>query len=165
MLFAVLLCATPAVAVAQATLLAGGGFTSPVSDFKDVADPGYHLSLGAEVGIPSIPVGLRLDGSYHRLPEPSSTFVAPRVLAGALSVIFELPGEGIEPYFLFGVGRYRVEAGPVALARPVYDRGFQTGFGVSLGGLALGAFAEIRWVQVGGTTDVKYIPVTVGIRL
>jgi hypothetical protein len=156
----------PAGAAAQPALLIGGGFSSPFGDFADVADPGYHLTAGVEVGLPQIPVAIRLDGSYHRLPAASSSFTAPRVLGGAIDVVFQLPGQGIEPYAFGGIGRYRVTAGPAGFSESEIDRGFQAGFGVNLGSIAFGAFAEIRYVQIGlenGT--VKYIPLSIGFRL
>lgn len=168
LLFMLALLGAPAPAAAQrpeAAILLGAGFTSPTGDFTDVADPGYHLTAGVEVGLPAIPVSLRLDGSYHRMPAPSSAFDPPRVLGGALDVVFHMPGSGIEPYALGGVGRYRVTSGPAGMSDVAHDRGFQIGFGVNLGSLASGAFAEIRWVQIdteGG--DVRYIPVSVGVR-
>ena len=98
-------------ATGQAQILLGAGFTSPTRDFTRVADPGYHVTVGFEVGVPSLPVGLRLDGSYHRMPAPSAEYDAPRILGGGLDVVFHLPGSGIEPYTLVGIGRYRVTSG------------------------------------------------------
>lgn len=166
-LWAAALAAVPAAAVAQRpSLLVGGGLTSPIGDFKDVADGGYHLSLGVQMALPSLPVGVRLDGSYHRLPAPTVAFEDPRVLGGALDVVFDLPGEGLVPYMLIGVGRYRIEAGALGVTQAVIRNGFQGGFGVNLGTIAFGGFAEIRYVQINGDgSAAKYIPLTIGVRM
>ncbi|MCH7992178.1 MAG: hypothetical protein IIC35_07155, partial [Gemmatimonadetes bacterium] len=85
-----------------------------------------------------------------------------KVLAGSISMVFALPGVGLNPYLLGGLGQYRVEAGPAERT----DRGFHGGFGVVLGALGLGAFAEIRYVRISSDTGptTKMIPLTVGVR-
>jgi hypothetical protein len=47
------------------------------------------------------------------------------------------------------------------------ETGFHGGFGVNLGALGFGGFAEIRFINVSteSATNFRYIPVTVGIRL
>jgi hypothetical protein len=149
-------------AAGQAQVLLGAGFTSPTGDFTEVADPGYHVTVGFEVGIPSLPVGLRLDGAYHRMPAPSAEYDAPRIVGGGLDVVFHLPGSGIEPYMLVGIGRYRVSSGPAGSGEVDHDRGFHAGFGVNLGSAA---FVEIRWVRISSEgPNVHYVPVSVGLR-
>ena len=152
----------PAAANGQAVVHLGAGLTSPTGAFSEVAEPGYHLTAGVEVGVPSLPVGLRLDGSYHRMPAPSSAFDAPRVLGAALDVVFHLPGSGLEPYTLVGIGRFRVTSGPRGSGDVDHDRGFRLGFGVNLGSAA---FAEIQLVRISSEgPNVRYVPLSVGLR-
>lgn len=168
LLAAVCALAFPRSATAQATLLAGVGITSPIRAFADQAESGYHARLGVEVGIPTLPVALRLDGSYHRLGAATAAVESPHVLGGALTVVFSLPGVGLTPYMLGGAGRFRLDSGPAGMSATSVDTGFEAGFGVNLGSLAFGAFAEIRYVQInrtGANADVKYVPLTVGLRL
>lgn len=167
-LAAVLLVATPAAAIAQQpdlNVLVGAGLTSPTSAFSDVASSGYHAQLAVQVGIPTLPVSIRLNGDYHRLSAAGAAFDPSRVWGGALDVVFSLPGVGLTPYLLGGVGRYRVTSGPAGRGAARIFNGFNGGFGVSLGSLAFGGFVEIRYVQLQRSSDVRYIPVTVGIRL
>ena len=110
-------------------------------------------------------LSIRLDGDYHRLSEAGASFDPSSVWGGALDVVFALPGVGLTPYLLGGIGRYRVSSGPAGMAAPVIYSGFNGGFGVGLGSLAFGGFVEIRYVQLEGGSGVRYIPLTVGLRL
>lgn len=160
-----LLAVLPAVAEAQPRLMVGGGFSAPNGDFSAIAEPGYHLQAALQVGIPTLPVGLRGDGVLHKFGTADAAFEDSEVLTGALSVVFTLPGVGLEPYFLAGVGTYRVQTGPVGTPGESTDRGYHGGFGVVLGGLGFGAFAEVRYVQISGDlTTTRLIPLTLGLR-
>jgi len=151
---------------AQPSVLLGVGLTSPIGSLADAADGGYHGSLAVQVSIPTLPVGVRLDGAYHSMGEAGIAFAPTKILSGGLNVVFDLPGVGLVPYMLGGVGRFRVETGPAGAAIRQYEQGFQVGFGVNLGSLAYGAFAEIRLVSVNGATeDYRFVPLTVGLRL
>lgn len=153
----------PAATAAQVRLMAGAGLSTPIGDFGDVADPGWHLRGGLQLGVPSIPVGLRADGAYHSFGQASSL---PRMhmLSGALSVVLTLPGVGIVPYFLGGVGAYRTS---VENSGATSNGGFHGAFGVNIGGaLGFGGFAEVRLVNVNGdVADSRFVTATVGIRL
>lgn len=160
-LLAVLL---PVAASAQPRLLVGGGFSAPNGQITDVADPGYHLQAGLQVSIPTLPVGLRGDGAYHRMAATTADLAQTEILAGSLSLVFNLPGVGLQPYFLGGIGSYQTEAGPVDDPQKATDTGYHGGFGVAIGGLGFGGFAEIRYVQIQSATTARLIPVTLGFR-
>jgi outer membrane protein with beta-barrel domain len=164
-LLVALLGLTPAIVDAQPRLLLGGGITAPNGAITDVAKTGSHVQAGLQVDIPTLPLGFRADGGYHRLSEADASRAKTEVLAGSLSVVFTLPGIGLQPYLLGGVGRYRVETGPVGVTQTVTDPGYHGGFGVAIGGAGLGAFVEIRFVQINGATTTRLIPVTIGLRL
>jgi hypothetical protein len=156
----------PAALAAQPGLLVGGGITSPLGDLGDVASNGYHARLGVQMGIPSLPVAIRLDGDYNRLSEADASYDPTSILGGALGVVFTLPGVGLSPYVLTGVGRYRVDSGPVGLSEPVVRNGFQAGFGIALGAIGFGALVEIRWVRVdAGSGSMTYVPVSIAFRM
>jgi len=157
---------SPAAAEAQPRILIGGGVTSPNGDFKNAASAGYHGRIGVELAIPTLPVALRADADFHNLRRSDPTFDSSQILGGGISLVFTLPGVGMSPYLLGGVGAYRVETGPVGDSQAVNRNGFHVGFGMKFGSLGFGGFVEIRYVQIGGGLgDTKYIPVTVGIRL
>ncbi|MBU00944.1 MAG: hypothetical protein CME14_06715 [Gemmatimonadetes bacterium] len=85
------------------------------------------------------------------------------MLNGTLSAVLGLGGIGLQPYLLAGIGSYRLDAGGTEGAQT--NRGFHGGFGVGIGALGFGGFAEIRLVSISGDTgNTRYIPVTLGLR-
>lgn len=152
----------PVAAQAQPRLMAGGGLSTPVGDFGDVAEAGWHLMGGLQLGVPSIPIALRADGGYHAFGQASG---APSVdmLAGNLSLVFNLPGVGLVPYLLGGVGAYRTGVDGLDA---VSDNGFHAAFGVNIGAIGLGGFGEVRFVNVNqGAGDARFVTATLGLRL
>jgi hypothetical protein len=85
------------------------------------------------------------------------------MLGGALSVVFNLPGVGLVPYFLGGVGMYRSSMDGFD---SVSDSGFHGAFGVNIGALGFGGFGEVRLVNISGDGgDARFVTATVGFRL
>jgi hypothetical protein len=157
---------TPVAAEAQPRLMLGGGLTTPNGDVSTSSNPGYHVRASMEIGIPTLPVGFRGDGTLHKMSSSQAGLEDTQVLAGSLSIVYTLPGVGLQPYMLGGLGAYRVSAGTENAPVTQTSRGYHGGFGVSVGGLLFGAFAEIRYVLV-PTPDntVRMIPFTLGFRL
>jgi len=157
----------PAAVEAQPSLMLGGGVSNPIGDFSDGAGAtGFHGRVGLQIGVPTFPVAARGDADYHRFGEGDlgSQF---NVLAGSLSAVLTLPGVGIAPYVLAGVGAYRLGLDIAGTTESDTETGFHGGFGVNLGALGFGGFAEIRFVNVSTDSpgNFRYIPLTVGIRL
>jgi hypothetical protein len=107
------------------------GLSTPLGAFADAADVGWHLLAGLQLGVPEIPVGIRADGSHHSFGEPSSV-PKTSMLAGALSLVVDLPGVGLVPYLLGGVGRYRTSVDGFDATS---DSGIHGAFGVNIGAL------------------------------
>lgn len=167
-LIACLLFLLPAAVEAQPRLMVGGGFTAPQGDLGDVADPGWHLGVGLNLGIPTLPVGLRADGRLHKMGAGDTALRDTEYLTGAISLVFRLPGVGLEPYVLGGMGTYRYSGG--ANSDPdvtrFSDTGYHAGFGIATGQLGLGLFAEIRYVYIDTEAGSNaMIPLTLGFRL
>lgn len=154
----------PVVASAQPRLLVGGGFSAPNGDISNVADPGFHFEAGLSLRLPTLPLSIRGDGAFHRMGAASADVASTDILAGALSLVFHLPGVGLQPYLLTGLGSYRTEWGPVDDVMTETDTGYHGGFGVAVGGLGLGGFAEIRYVHIDGPASARLIPLTLGLR-
>ena len=162
MLVTLTLLAAPVCASAQPRLMAGGGLSTPVGDFGDAAEAGWHLMGGLQLGVPSIPVALRADGGYHSFGQAAQ---APSVdmLSGSLSLVFNLPGVGLVPYLLGGVGTYRTSVEGLDAES---DSGFHAAFGVNIGAIGFGGFGEVRFVNIdarGG--DARFVSATLGFRL
>ena len=152
----------PAHAEAQARLMVGGGLSQPAGDFGDAVDSGLHGRVGLQVGVPVFPVAVRADGEIGRFSLAAGDGDM-TLLAGSFSGVLSLGGIGLQPYVLGGWGRYRFDTDD---GDAVTDGGIHGGFGVALGALGLGGFAEIRFVNVSteGDTSTRYFPLTVGIR-
>lgn len=154
----------PAAVEAQVPrFMAGGGISTPTGDFKDRAEMGYHGRLGVQLGAPAFPLAGRLEGEYHSFGQ-AGALPKVNVLNGALSAVLTLDGVGITPYFVAGIGRYRVDI-DVAGTDPATETGFHGGFGVNLGAVGLGGFAEFRVVQINTGSKTRYFPLSVGLRL
>jgi hypothetical protein len=161
--FAALL--VPAAIHAQPRLMVGGGITAPNGDFSSMAETGTHLQVSLHVDIPTLPIAFRADGAFHRLDSSLPGQAQNRILNGSLSLVYILPSVSFQPYLLAGWGSYRVESGPVGMTAAVQDPGYHGGFGVSVGGLGFGAYAEIRYVQINAASTMRMIPFTLGLRL
>lgn len=164
MLLAVFSLALPAAAGAQARLGVGVGLSAPSGDLGDVANSGYHALASLQFTIPTLPMALRGDGAVHGLGSAVTGADDVGILAGALSLVFTLPGVGLQPYLLGGIGSYSVRSGPGTDRTSVSDRGYHGGFGVVLGGAGTGFFAEIRYVKIDVEGSASLIPLTVGLR-
>lgn len=153
----------PAASAAQLRLMAGVGVTNPMGDLNDTADVGWHAMGGLNLGIATLPVGLRLDGGYHSFGSQSGD---PKVniLSGAASLIVHFPGVGLSPYVLGGIGAYRTDVDDGSDAQS--DTGFHGAFGVDIGAVGFGGFAEVRLVNVSPASgNRRYVTATLGIRL
>jgi hypothetical protein len=165
LLAAVMCVLVPVTADAQVRFLAGAGVTNPMGDLNDAVDVGWHATAGVQVGIGALPVGLRADGGYHSFGEQGAN---PKlsILSGALSLVVTFPGVGLSPYLLGGVGMYRTSV-DVDASDPDSDPGVHGAFGVDIGSLGFGMFAEVRFVNVntGESANQRYVTAALGFRL
>jgi hypothetical protein len=161
----VLLLLLPSASSAQVRLMAGAGVTNPMSDLNAVSDVGWNVMAGAQLSVASLPVGLRADGAYHSLGEQGSN-PQTSILSGALSLVVTFPGVGLSPYLLGGVGVYRTSV-DVSGVEPDSDSGIHGAFGVDIGSLGFGGFAEVRLVNVKteGTGNRRFVSATLGLRM
>lgn len=155
----------PSAAMGQVRILAGAGVTNPISDLNDVTDVGWHAMAGMQLSVAALPVGLRADGGYHSFGQQGAN-PQTSILSGALSVVLTLPGVGLSPYLLGGVGIYRTSL-DVSGTEPTSDTGIHAAFGVDIGALGFGGFAELRGVSVGteGAGNFRFLTATLGFRL
>lgn len=164
----VLAVALPAAASAQLPGLdvgIGGGVGFPGQTFNDEADRGYNLQGSIWLRLPVLPVGVRGDVSWQTFPdELDGDF---RHLGAFANATAELPSLVIHPYGLAGIGFVRHTVPDVDHGAHLHagdgdsDFSFQIGGGVRLSLLGLGAFAEIRYMDMG--EDYAAVPLTVGV--
>jgi len=151
----------------------GGGMALPLSSFNDDVIPGWRALGTLSIGVPLIPLGLRVDAAYDRFgidrAIPGSTTSpsgAQRIVSLTVNPTYRLPVPLplISPYLIGGGGSYNVGcSGDISCQSSTYF-GWNGGVGLKFGALGVHAFAEARYhhVNISGGS-VQYVPVTVGL--
>lgn len=142
------------------------GATLPFGDYTDSFNSGYNGTVFLGVTPYGSPIGLRLDGMYNKLSGKGG-IPDDRIIAGSANVVFNLPGVGIRPYLIGGVGYYNVKQdenlGPTADLNKV---GFNGGAGAAFPLSGFSAFLEARLHYVpldDPSVSPTFVPVTFGI--
>jgi len=150
----------------------GGGLSMPMGSLGDVANTGWRALGTIKVGVPLVPVGLRLDASYDRfgfqrtpIGAAGSETGSQSVFAGTVNGTLRLsPLPLLTPYAIAGFGPYHTSCSGPAICESATHVGYNAGLGVYFGGLVLHGFAEVRYHYVslpGGS--IQFVPVTVGL--
>jgi hypothetical protein len=137
-----------------------GGASVPVSDFKNVAKTGWNAGALLDIGLPLIPIGFRVDGSWNQFPTKTvgTTDIKSRIIDGTANVVYTFgPTLPTKFYLIGGVGVYNIK--------------FTTSGSVLVQLTGFSTFIEARYTNVfsggndanGGTKSLQYIPITVGI--
>jgi opacity protein-like surface antigen len=172
--------ATARVANAQgAEFSLGVGASVPLGNFKDVAKTGYHGLVGVSFAPSSFPLGIQIDGQYHRLKQKASVGNRTnQIIMGTGNLIYKFKtseDSKFRPYLMAGGGIYNFKlvsgddvAGPGVgnTGNTATKFGLNAGAGFDIKARGVGFFAEGRFHDV--FTDgpnTKFLPITVGIRL
>jgi hypothetical protein len=163
---AVALAASASSAAAQVNFSLGAGPTIGIGDLGDATDMGYHAQLSAGFAVPVLPVGLRADGMFTRLPFAGEGDGNYQVISGTLNAVVNIPSVGITPYLIGGVGFYNSKFDfDEADSESDTDLGVNVGAGIRFGLPGLGVFAEARLHNIFGDGDsVRMVPITLGVR-
>jgi opacity protein-like surface antigen len=182
---AVVLLAAPAAASAQihTGISLAGGIALPTGDFKDgtsngyKVDNGYNLAAGLNIGVPLLPIGVRIEGAYNRFGIsglPSGFTGNQDIISGTVNGTF---GLGL-PYVIGGLGYYSSKAsvsgsGSTDSSDRTNAVGFNGGVGLRFPLGVISTFAEIRYHRMLGENNLNsatkvaansaYIPITFGI--
>jgi hypothetical protein len=144
-----------------------GGISIPTGDGSNALNSGYNVAAGLNVGVPLLPVGLRLEGAYNAWDAKNNTSTT-----NASANITSLTANGTFglglPYLIAGVGYYSA-GGKATLNGVNYTVDRQSAAGLN-GGVGLrfplgliSTFAEVRYHKAMGNIDSAYIPITFGI--
>jgi outer membrane protein with beta-barrel domain len=145
-----------------------GGVSNPQGDTKDFYDNGWHGGALLVWNFPVVPVGLRVDGSYHKFDGRTGTAGAAEVLAGTADVVVGFRAILLKPYFVGGVGYYRLDFSdasfPSAFRGKSNETGWNAGAGISISLRNIDLIVEARYHSV-GTNDsrFKFVPISVGL--
>ncbi|HSE62210.1 MAG TPA: outer membrane beta-barrel protein [Thermoanaerobaculia bacterium] len=145
-----------------------GGITKPQGDTGDVFDDGWNGGALLVWNFPVVPVGLRIDGSYHKLDGVDATAGDAEVLAGTANVVVGFRAILLKPYFLAGVGYYRLDFSdasfPSSFRGKSNETGWNAGAGVSISLRNIDLIVEARYHSVSTDGDrFKFVPISVGL--
>ena len=145
-----------------------GGITKPQGDTGDFFDDGWNGGAMLVWNFPVVPVGLRVDGSYHKMDGVNASAGDAEVIAGTANVVVGFRAILLKPYFLAGVGYYRLDFSdasfPSAFRGKQNETGWNAGAGVSISLRNIDLILEARYHSVGTEGDrFKFIPISVGL--
>lgn len=156
---ALALVVTAGSADAQVSLSLAGGPSFPTGSDNHL-DMGYHAQIGAELGLPLLPFSVRVDGAFNRFSEDHGNY---DVLSGTANAILRIPLVGLTPYLIGGLGMYAAEDKAHDEERET-NLGVNIGVGARLGLPGLGVFAEARVHNPFGDHQLRYVPLSIGLR-
>jgi opacity protein-like surface antigen len=140
------------------------GAALPFGDYADVVKSGYNGTVTLGVTPLGSPLGLRVDGMYNKL-SGKGAIPDDRIIAGSANVVFNLPGVGIRPYLIGGVGYYNVKQDFTGAA-DLNKVGFNAGAGAAFPLSGFTTFLEARVHHVpldDPSVSPTFVPVTFGI--
>lgn len=145
-----------------------GGVSNPQGDTKDSFDNGWHGGALVVWNFPVVPVGIRLDGSYHKFDGKSAAAGDAEVLAGTADVVVGFRAILLKPYFVGGVGYYRLDFSdasfPSSFRGKSNETGWNAGAGVSISLRKIDLVVEARYHSVSTEGDrFKWIPISIGL--
>lgn len=159
----------------------GGGLGIPLSDFDDVANMGWHGLAGVSFIPTGWPVGIQIDGQYQQY-KLDKDVVGPgslkdRLLIGTANIVYKFKtseDSRFRPYLIGGGGVYNLKTTGSSDLGTVFDTdnsetkfGLNAGAGFDFKAGSVGLFVEGRFHDVffSDTPDLRFIPITIGVRL
>lgn len=157
--------------------LIGGGSTLALGDFGDGFNNGPHGIVGFAFQPAGFPVGIRIDGMYHRISGDEDALgfddVNEQIINGTVNAVLSLTTSAetpIRPYVIAGGGIYNY--------KPVGDDVLdgvdgETDFGINAGAGFdyrasdnLGIFLEGRFHMIFADPDnLNMLPISLGVRI
>jgi opacity protein-like surface antigen len=146
-----------------------GGISNPQGDTKDFFDNGWHGGALVVWNFPVVPVGLRVDASYHKF-DASDPAVGgdAEVIAGTGNVVVGFRAILLKPYFVGGVGYYRLDFSdasfPSAFRGKQNETGWNAGAGISISLRKIDLTVEARYHSVDTEGETfKFVPISIGL--
>jgi opacity protein-like surface antigen len=150
-----------------------GGAAIPVGGLSDFVKSGWTAGALVDIGLPLVPVGFRLDGTWNQFSDKALAGGGTgkeRIIAGTANIVYALNSLAMTKFYLIGgVGVYNVKAERTDLiigggTTTSTKFGVNAGVGVRVQLTGFSTFAEARWHDViTQGNDPKMIPITVGI--
>jgi hypothetical protein len=166
-IFAALI-SVPGVAHSQMSVSIAGGVNAPVSDLGDLADVGYNVAAGLNIGGSVLPMGLRFEGAYNGLRLKDNTGDV-RIIAGTANAVLNVGTASNAPYLIGGIGAYnrRLNFDNFGSSNDKTVLGINGGGGLRFPLSGITTFFEARYhVMLGNRNDgtnYQFIPITFGV--
>jgi hypothetical protein len=143
-----------------------GGASIPLGDFSNFAATGWHAGGLLEWNTPASPIGVRVEGVYHRFGEKAGNY--PSIIAGLLNVFWNFPMTQpytVRPYLIGGAGIYNERCDG---CQSQTKAGLNGGGGITIPLSGFSTFVEARFHIVfdsnAGASNSTFVPISVGIR-
>jgi hypothetical protein len=169
-----MLLVAPALRAQGAEFALGGGVGFPTGNFDNTVKTGWHGLVAVSFVPNGWPVGLQFDGQYQQYKFDGSSSLKERFIMGTGNIVFKFKsseGTKVRPYIIGGPGIYNLKAtgtndiGAITSGGTT-KFGFNAGLGFDFKTGGAGFFLESRFHNVFTSgADVKFIPITLGIRL
>jgi hypothetical protein len=161
------LAAAPVSLLAQASIGIAAGASAPISRLSDIADLGYNVSAGVNIGLPLLPVGVRLEGGFNSVGLKATNDNV-HIFTATVNGVLSLGLSRQAPYLIAGLGAYNRSFTPNSLygdSRTVFGLNGGGGLRFPLPGIT--TYFEARYhVMLGNTldqTNYQFIPITFGV--
>lgn len=148
------------------------GVSMPQGDFKDIAGSGLNGTVALGLGMPMLPVGVRIEGAYNRFPfsDDIKAVIGEKgswnFASATANVTLGLPLSAIvvSPYVIAGGGMYWGNCSVKTACDAESKFGYNAGLGVKLRALLLSGYVEARYhsIQTEGEST-NFLPITIGI--
>jgi hypothetical protein len=150
---------------AQIELGIGGGASSPVGQLADVVGPGWHGGVVLDAGVPLLPLRLRADLMFQRLPGVEGGDSFDQFFGTVNGRLGLLPIPLLSAYVTAGAGMYSSSfaQAPGADTGRSIDPGVNIGVGASVNLVVLRPFVEARYHRVLTDPGRGFVPVTFGV--
>jgi len=143
------------------------GAAIPVGDFSDGFNTGYNGTAGLELNSIGSPVGIRFEGMYNHFggrTDLAHNQPDARIIGATANLLYSLPGQGIRPYLIGGVGYYGLKL-DVPNAESINKIGVNGGIGAVFPLSGFNTFVEARLHHVfTDNNSTQFIPIVFGIQ-
>lgn len=144
-----------------------GGATIPVGDLSDVAGTGWHAGALLEWNTPTLPVGVRLEGTYHKFGDKDELDLYPNFITALVNLVWNFPMTqpyAVRPYLIGGGGLYSYRCDGCSTSNNFGLNG-GAGLRVPLSGIStiIEARFHIAFDSNANTSNSTFIPISVGI--
>jgi hypothetical protein len=150
----------------------GGGASIPVGTMSDTQKTGVNGLVSLALGVPELPIGVRIDGIYNNLPRTAATVPAGssgtsslRIIGVLGNAVYAFSGTSVKTYLMAGGGLYNTRL-DVEGTKSENHLGLNAGAGMTFGFGPIASFFEARYHFIsrqpaqGGV--LHFVPITFG---